>query len=39
MMISQRSEVNVSFVIKQEDGVKAIRAIHEEYHLEEEEES
>jgi aspartate kinase len=37
MMLSQRSEVNVSFVIKQEDGIKAIRAIHEEYHLEEEE--
>ncbi|MCQ2356274.1 MAG: aspartate kinase [Methanocorpusculum sp.] len=39
MMLSQGSEVNVSFVVKQADGVKAVRAIHEEYHLEEEEEA
>jgi aspartate kinase len=39
MMLSQRSEVNVSFAIKQADGVRAVQAIHEEYHLEEEEEA
>ncbi len=37
MMISQGSEVNVSFVVKEEDGVRAVRAIHEEYDLDKEE--
>jgi aspartate kinase len=39
MMVSQgSSEVNISFVVKQADGVRAVRAIHEEYHLEKDEE-
>lgn len=37
LMISQGSEVNVSFVVHESDGVKAVRAIHEEYHLDREE--
>jgi len=37
MMISQGSEVNVSFVVKETDGIRAVRAIHEEYDLEKEE--
>ncbi|HJK00820.1 MAG TPA: ACT domain-containing protein, partial [Methanocorpusculum sp.] len=37
MLISQGSEVNVSFVVKQVDGIRAVRAIHEEYHLEDDE--
>ncbi|HJJ38989.1 MAG TPA: aspartate kinase [Methanocorpusculum sp.] len=37
LMISQGSEVNVSFVVNGNDGVKAVRAIHEEFKLNEEE--
>jgi aspartate kinase len=37
IMISQGSEVNVSFVVRQVDGVNAVRVVHEEFHLEEEE--
>ncbi|HKL97344.1 MAG TPA: ACT domain-containing protein, partial [Methanocorpusculum sp.] len=37
MMLSQGSEVNVSFVVKETDGVRAVRAIHEEYDLDKEE--
>lgn len=37
MMLSQGSEVNVSFVVKEVDGVRAVRAIHEEYDLDKEE--
>ncbi|HJJ30938.1 MAG TPA: aspartate kinase [Methanocorpusculum sp.] len=37
LMISQGSEVNVSFVVNGNDGVKAVRAIHEEFRLNEEE--
>lgn len=39
LMISQgSSELNISFVVKEEDGVKAVRAIHDEYHLDKESE-
>ncbi|HJJ56330.1 MAG TPA: aspartate kinase [Methanocorpusculum sp.] len=38
IMLSQGSEVNISFVVKQSDGIKAIKAIHNEYHLELEDE-
>jgi len=37
LMISQGSEVNVSFVVSGQDGAKAVRAIHEEFHLDREE--
>jgi len=37
LMLSQGSEVNVSFVVKESDGVRAVKAIHEEYHLDKEE--
>ena len=37
LMISQGSEVNVSFVVDGDDGVKAVRAIHDEFHLDREE--
>lgn len=37
MMLSQGSEVNVSFVVKETDGIRAVRAIHEEYDLDKEE--
>lgn len=37
-MISQGSEVNVSFVVSEKDGPRAVRAIHNEYHLDREEE-
>jgi len=33
MMLSQGSEVNVSFVVSDEDGPKAVRAIHDQFHL------
>jgi len=37
MMISQgSSEVNVSFVVKESDGPKAVRVLHEELRLSEE---
>jgi len=37
MMISQgSSEVNISFVVRQEDGPRAMRILHEEFHLSEE---
>ena len=37
MMISQgSSEVNISFVVRQADGAKAVRILHEEYRLSEE---
>ena len=37
LMLSQgSSELNISFVVNEEDGVKAVRAIHEEYHLDKE---
>lgn len=40
MMVSQgSSEVNISFVVKQSDGASAVRAIHDEYHLEKDEEN
>ena len=33
-MIAQgSSELNISFVVKEEDGVEAVKAIHEEYGL------
>ena len=37
LMISQGSEVNVSFVVNGNDGLKAVRAIHDEFKLDEEE--
>ncbi len=37
LMISQGSEVNVSFVVHDADGARALRAIHDEYHLDREE--
>ncbi len=37
LMISQGSEVNVSIVVDGDDGVKAVRAIHDEFHLDSEE--
>lgn len=37
LMISQGSEVNVSIVVDGNDGIKAVRAIHEEFHLDNEE--
>jgi aspartate kinase len=37
MMISQgSSEVNISFVVKQEDGPRAVRILHDEFRLSEE---
>jgi aspartate kinase len=37
MMISQgSSEANISFVVKQEDGSRAVRVLHDEFHLSEE---
>jgi len=37
MMISQgSSEVNVSFVVKESDGPKAVRVLHDEFRLSEE---
>jgi len=37
MMISQgSSEVNISFVVKESDGPKAVRVLHEELRLSEE---
>jgi len=37
MMISQgSSEVNISFVVRQEDGPKAVRILHDEFRLSEE---
>jgi aspartate kinase len=34
MMISQgSSEVNISFVVRQEDGPKAVRILHDEFRL------
>jgi len=37
MMISQgSSEVNISFVVRQEDGPRAMRILHDEFHLSEE---
>ena len=37
MMISQgSSEANISFVVSQNDGPKAVRALHDEFHLSEE---
>jgi aspartate kinase len=37
MMISQgSSEHNISFVVRQEDGPKAVRILHSEFRLEEE---
>lgn len=37
MMISQgSSEVNISFVVKQEDGPRAVRVLHDEFRLSEE---
>ena len=37
MMISQgSSEVNISFVVRQEDGPRAVRILHDEFHLSEE---
>ena len=39
LMLSQgSSELNISFVVNEEDGIKAVRAIHEEYHLDKESE-
>ena len=38
MMISQgSSEVNISFVVSQEDGPKAVRVLHDEFNLQNEE--
>ena len=37
VMISQGSEVNVSFVVNGNDGIKAVRALHEEFQLDTEE--
>ena len=40
MMISQgSSEVNISFVIRQEDGPKAVRVLHDEFRLSEEDDA
>jgi aspartate kinase len=37
MMISQgSSEVNISFVVRQEDGPRAVRVLHDEFRLSEE---
>ena len=37
MMISQgSSEANISFVVSQNDGPKAVRVLHDEFHLSEE---
>ena len=36
LMLSQGSEVNVSFVVSDEDGPKAVRAIHDQFKLAEE---
>ncbi len=37
MMISQgSSEANISFVVRQEDGPRAVRVLHDEFHLSEE---
>jgi len=37
MMISQgSSEANISFVVKQEDGPRAVRVLHDEFRLSEE---
>jgi len=37
MMISQgSSEVNISFVVKQVDGPKSVRILHDEFRLSEE---
>ena len=33
LMISQGSEVNVSIVVDGDDGVRAVKAIHEQFHL------
>jgi aspartate kinase len=39
MMISQgSSEASISFVIRQEDGPRAVRVLHDEFHLSEESE-
>jgi aspartate kinase len=36
MMISQGScEANISFVVRQEDGPRAVRVLHDEFHLSE----
>ncbi len=37
VMISQGSEVNVSFVVNGNDGIKAVRALQEEFQLDKEE--
>ncbi|HPP77380.1 ACT domain-containing protein, partial [Methanospirillum sp.] len=38
MMISQgSSEVNISFVVRQEDGPRAVRVLHDEFNLQNEE--
>jgi aspartate kinase len=37
MMISQgSSEANISFVVSQNDGPRAVRVLHDEFHLSEE---
>jgi aspartate kinase len=37
MMISQgSSEANISFVVSQSDGPRAVRVLHDEFHLSEE---
>ncbi|HJJ47454.1 MAG TPA: aspartate kinase [Methanocorpusculum sp.] len=36
LMLSQGSEVNVSFVVSDEDGPRAVRAIHDQFRLAEE---